>query len=152
MTHGAATTAARRSQSPKKPRAAARLLPALLVAAAHARGQSHALDLTAHVNAVRSADLTSGRYAAPLKQIKPDKLTFAYGSAMTATNLCVAINSRQHGVKYGRRNKKTPRAGESRSAASRCKHRGSCSHSDTSRPGKSRVCLSRDSNRATPSC
>jgi hypothetical protein len=71
------------------------------------------------VNALRSSDLTSGKYAAALKQIKPDKLTFAYGSA---TNLCVPINSRQHGVKCARRNKKTPRAGESRSAASRCKH------------------------------
>jgi hypothetical protein len=74
------------------------------------------------VNALRSSDLTSGKYAAALKQIKPDKLTFAYGSATSATNLCVPINSRPHGVKCARRNKKTPRAGESRSAASRCKH------------------------------
>jgi hypothetical protein len=74
-----------------KPRAAVGLLTALCAGtAAHATDQSRALVLTAYVNAVGSSDLTAGKYADALQQIKSYKHTFAYRSATTDTNLCVA--------------------------------------------------------------
>jgi Flp pilus assembly protein TadD len=46
--------------------------------------------LTAYVNAAGSSDLTAGKYAAAVVQIKPRKRACAYRSAMIDTNLCVA--------------------------------------------------------------
>ena len=74
-----------------KPRALLALVMTLLLAsAARAQDPAHTLVLTAYVNAVGGPDLTAGKYAAALAQIKPGKLAFAYHSATTDTNLCVA--------------------------------------------------------------
>lgn len=74
-----------------KPRAARALVTTVLLAsAARAQDQSQALVLTAYVNAAGSSDLTAGKYAAAVAQIKPRKRACAYRSAMTDTNLCVA--------------------------------------------------------------
>jgi hypothetical protein len=74
-----------------KPRAALALVRTVLRAsAAHAQDQSHAFVLTAYVNAAGALGLTAGKYAAALAQIKPGKRAFAYRSATTDTNLCVA--------------------------------------------------------------
>jgi hypothetical protein len=74
-----------------KPRAALALVTTVLLAsAARAQGQSHALVLIAYVNAAGGSDLTTGKYAAALVQIKPGKRGFAYRGATTDTNLCVA--------------------------------------------------------------
>ena len=74
-----------------KPRARLALVTTLLLAsAARAQDPAHALVLTAYVNAAGGPDLTAGKYAAALAQINPGKLAFAYRSAATDTNLCVA--------------------------------------------------------------
>ena len=74
-----------------KPRAALALVTTVLLApAARAQGQSHALVLTAYVKSAGGSDLTTGKYAAALAQIKPGKRGFAHRGATTDTNLCVA--------------------------------------------------------------
>jgi hypothetical protein len=73
------------------PRAALALLTTLLLAsAARAQDPAHALVLTAYINAAGGSQLTAGRYAAAVAQIKPGQREFAYRSAATDTNLCVA--------------------------------------------------------------
>jgi hypothetical protein len=74
-----------------KDRARLALLTTLMLAsAARAQSQSQPLVLTAYINSAGGANLTLGKYADALAQIKPGGLAYAYRSAATNTNLCVA--------------------------------------------------------------